>query len=83
MPGVAAAAALPFSVLRTANTTRAPAPASARAAASPMPLLAPVTITVLPVMPGTSATLKVVIENNVVIDYYAVNDNIGVLRSGA
>jgi hypothetical protein len=67
---------LPFAVLRAASTTRAPAAASARAVACPMPLLAPVTITVLPVMPGMSAALKVVIGHNVVIDYYDVNDNI-------
>ena len=76
---MAAATALPFAVLRTASTRCAPAAASARAVACPIPLLAPVTITVLPVMPGTSAALKVVMANNVVVDYYEVNDNIEML----
>src|SRR5262249_42865731 len=70
-------AAFPFPVLRTASTTRALAPASARAVASPMPLLAPVTIAVLPAMPGMSAVVIVAIANNVVIDYYVVNVNFG------
>jgi hypothetical protein len=76
-PGVAAAAALPFSVLRTAKTTRAPVAASAWAAAWPMPLLAPVTIAVVPVRSGMSATVKVVIGNNVDRGYFVVNDYIG------
>jgi AcrR family transcriptional regulator len=41
-----------------------------------MPLLAPVTITVRPVISGTSETLKVVIDNNVDGDNYDVNSNI-------
>jgi hypothetical protein len=67
---------LPFSVLRTASTTRAPDAASALAVASPVPLLAPVTIAVLPPRLGISAVVKVVIANNVVAGYYDVNDNI-------
>jgi hypothetical protein len=59
-PGMAAAAAMPFSTLRTASTTLAPAAASARAVACPMPLFAPVTMTVLPVMSGMSANLKLI-----------------------
>src|ERR1700731_1806695 len=62
---MAAAAAWPFSMLRTASTTFAPAPASAEGAARPMPLLAPVTMTVRPVMSGTWALLEVVMDNNV------------------
>jgi hypothetical protein len=74
---MAPAAALPFSMLRTASTTRAPAPARAAAVACPMPLLAPVTIAVLPFRSGMSVTLKVAITKKVVSDYYDVNDNIG------
>ena len=76
VPGIAAAAVSPFAVSRTARTTRAPAPANARAAARPMPLLAPVTITLRPVMSGRFWTPKVVMDNNVGSDSNAVNDNI-------
>ncbi len=72
-PFIFAAARSPFSSERTASTTRAPAPASALAAARPMPLLAPVTITVRPVMSGREVELEVVMGNNVVDDYKAVN----------
>ena len=74
-PGIVAAAALPLSVSRTARTTWAPAPASARAVARPMPLLAPVTITLRPVMSGISLVVQVVMSNNVDADHYDVNDN--------
>jgi len=46
----------PFSRFRTARTTRAPAPPSARAVARPIPLVAPVTITVRPVILGMEET---------------------------
>src|SRR5271156_461483 len=72
-PGMAAAAALPLSVSRTARTTCAPAPASIEAAARPMPLLAPVTTTVRSLMSGRWALLEVVMGNNVVHDNNAVN----------
>src|SRR5580693_2487140 len=75
-----AAAARPFSVSRTASVTWAPAPDRARAAARPIPLLAPVMITVRPVMSGRSwAEAKVVISNNVVDDNNAVNAHISSL----
>src|SRR5438876_3639246 len=45
---IARAASAPFSALRTARTTRAPARASSRAAKKPMPLLAPVTTATRP-----------------------------------
>ena len=67
---------LPLSRSRTARTTWAPAPASARAAARPMPLLAPVTITVRPVMSGMSVRLESSHDNNVVDDNNDVNDYI-------
>jgi AcrR family transcriptional regulator len=41
--------------------------------------LAPVTIAVLPVMSAMSIVLKVAIANNVVIDNYAVNENIAAI----
>jgi hypothetical protein len=40
-----------------------------------MPLLAPVTITLRPVMSGIGVLLEVVIGNNVVYDNNAVNEN--------
>ena len=49
IPVIDVAAVRPFSVFRTASTTRAPLAASALAAARPMPLLEPVTIAVRPV----------------------------------
>jgi hypothetical protein len=63
-------------VLRTASTTRAPAPARADAAARPMPLLAPVTIAVRPAMSGREVELEVVMPNNVGDDNKDVNDYI-------
>jgi hypothetical protein len=41
-----------------------------------MPLLAPVTITLRPVMSGICALLEVVMGNNVVHDNNDVNDNL-------
>ena len=64
-----------FVGLRTASTTRAPLAASALAAARPMPLLAPVTITVRPVVAGMSWVEKVVMDNNVGADHNVVKDN--------
>ena len=78
-PWVASAAARPFAMSRTANTTRAPAPARARAVANPMPLLAPVTITVRPLMSGTSAISNVVIAYNVGGVHNAVNGNMAAM----
>jgi hypothetical protein len=40
-----------------------------------MPLLAPVTMTVLPVMSGMEAVVKVGMDNNVVADHNVVKDN--------
>jgi hypothetical protein len=56
--------------------TRAPAPASASAAARPTPLLAPVTITLRPVMSGIWKPFEVVMDNNVDYDNNDVNDNL-------
>ena len=50
--GSTSAAASPFSVLRHASVTAAPARASSRAAIRPMPLLAPVTTAVRPLWSG-------------------------------
>src|SRR5437773_2205445 len=50
-------ASAPFSALRTASTTRAPARESSRAAQKPMPLLAPVTTAVRPCWLGISAAV--------------------------
>ena len=72
VPGICDAAASPLSVLRTARTTRAPWSASAVAAARPMPLLAPVTMTVLPVISGMEDAEKVVMDNNVGADHNVV-----------
>ena len=56
-PAMPVEALWPFAVLRTARTTRAPAPASSRAATRPMPLLAPVTTIVRSVREGRSAAV--------------------------
>jgi hypothetical protein len=45
------------------------------AAARPMPLLAPVTMTVVPVMSGMLEVEKVVMDNNVDADHNVVKDN--------
>src|SRR5439155_8328244 len=50
-------ASAPFSALRTAGATRAPARAGSRAAKKPMPLLAPVTTAVRPCWSGMSAAV--------------------------
>ena len=65
--GERAAASFPLSTLRTAITTRAPAPPRARAATRPMPLLAPVTTKVRPACEGRSLGVHfdVVMGNNV------------------
>jgi hypothetical protein len=55
-----AAARWPFSVLRTARTTRAPARASSRAVTRPRPLEAPVTTTVRPDWSASSAAVHFV-----------------------
>ena len=75
VPDISDAAASPLSVLRTARTTRAPWPASAPAAARPMPLLAPVTMTVLPVMSGMEEVEKVGMGNNVGAVHNVVKSN--------
>ncbi len=75
-PGIASAAARPFSIERTPSTTRAPAPAIAEAAARPMPLFAPVTIAVRPVRSGREVEPEVVMASNVVDDNKDVNDYI-------
>jgi hypothetical protein len=54
---MAAAAAFPFSRLRTARIVVAPTRASSRAVTRPKPLLAPVTMTVRPASDGRSAAL--------------------------
>ena len=51
---ISASAFSPFSALRTARITCAPAAASRSAASRPVPLLAPVTTTVRPVWSGTA-----------------------------
>ena len=48
-----------------------------------MPLLAPVTITVRPVMSGMSVVLEVVMGNNVDADNNDVNDNFVRYADGA
>ena len=75
LPAICAAASRPLSRLRTARTTWAPAAASAVAAARPMPLLAPVTMTVVPVMSGMLEVEKVVMGNNVDADHNVVKSN--------
>src|SRR5439155_3678204 len=51
-------ASAPFSALRTARTTRAPARESSRAAKKPMPLFAPVTTAARPCWSGMSAAVN-------------------------
>ena len=56
--GIAAAAAMPFSLFLHAMRTLAPFSASKRAVTNPSPVFAPVTSAVLPVKSGRSASLK-------------------------
>src|ERR1700712_5291668 len=67
-PGIPAAAALPFSRLRTATITVAPTLASSLAVTSPRPLLAPVTMTVRPANVGRWAAVQSLMRRSVGLD---------------